>query len=260
MAKKRGFGQIIRLPSKRYRARYTGPDVALHNAPSTFDAREDAEAWLTDERRLIAAGTWTPPAHRSDTIRHLTFGEFAADWIAARTLKPRTAQHYDKLLDRLILPAFKDLPVRAITPDAVRAWHTRLGDSTPTQRSHAYSLLRTILADAVNDGVISANPAHIRGAGNAKRVRKIKPASLEELAALVAAMPEKYRTMTLLAAWCGLRFGELTELRRNDIDIKNGVIHVRRGVVRVGGEEVIGTPKSAAGYRDVAIPPTCCPQ
>lgn len=260
MAKKRGFGQILRLPSKRYRARYTGPDTQLHNAPSTFETREDAEAWLTDERRLIAAGTWAPPAHRTKTIEHRTFGDYATDWLTARPIKPRTRSHYAMLLDKLILPGFEAAPLKTITPDQVRAWHTRLGDSTPTLRAHAYSLLRAILTDAVHDGIIPANPAHIRGAGNAKRVHKIKPASLPELGVLVGAMPDaKYQLMTLLAAWCGLRFGELTELRRSDIDAKNGVIHVRRGVVRTDGEVIVGTPKSAAGHRDVNIPPHLLP-
>lgn len=59
--RKRSFGRIAKLPSKRYRARYTGPDACLHNAPTTFDSRMDAEAWLADERRLIASGAWTPP-------------------------------------------------------------------------------------------------------------------------------------------------------------------------------------------------------
>jgi integrase len=62
--------------------------------------------------------------------------------------------------------------------------------------------------------------------------------SLGELAALVDAMPERYQPMTLLAAWCGLRFGELTELRRKDIDLANGVIHVRRAVTREGSADL----------------------
>ncbi len=74
------------------------------------------------------------------------------------------------------------MPLRAISPDAVRAWHTALGTTTPTINAHAYSLFRAILTDAVHDGLIPANPAHIRGAGNAKRVHKIRPASLDELA------------------------------------------------------------------------------
>jgi integrase len=65
--------------------------------------------------------------------------------------------------------------------------------------------------------------------------------------------------MTLLAAWCGLRFGELVELRRKDIDLKAGVIRVRRGAVRAEGQVIIGTPKSDAGIRDVAIPPHLLP-
>jgi integrase len=72
-------------------------------------------------------------------------------------------------------------------------------------------------------------------------------------------MPERYQLMVLLAAWCGLRFGELTELRRHDVDLTRGVVKVRRAVVRVDGEFVVGTPKSDAGTRDVAIPPHLIP-
>ena len=72
-------------------------------------------------------------------------------------------------------------------------------------------------------------------------------------------MPERHRTMTLIAAWCGLRFGELAELRRRDVDLTAGVLRIRRGVVRAAGEVIVGTPKSAAGIRDVAIPPHLIP-
>jgi integrase len=103
---------------------------------------------------------------------------------------------------------------------------------------------------------IPVNPAHIRGAGNSTRVHKIEPATLPELIQLVAATrPERYRLMILLAAWCALRFGKQTELRRGDIDLTNGVIRVRRGVVRAAGEIVVDTPKTAAGTQDVAIAP-----
>ncbi|MBA2774479.1 MAG: tyrosine-type recombinase/integrase [Nocardioidaceae bacterium] len=98
-----------------------------------------------------------------------------------------------------------------------------------------------------------------RLAGNSKRVHRIKPATLPELAALVAAMPKRLQMMTLLAARCGLRFGELAELRRSDVDAKNGVLRIRRAVVRVDGLTIVGTPKSDAGTRDVAVPPHLMP-
>ena len=65
--------------------------------------------------------------------------------------------------------------------------------------------------------------------------------------------------MVQLATWCALRFGEVTELRRGDLDVKNGLIQVRRAVASVRGKPVVGTPKSAAGIRDVAIPPHLLP-
>jgi integrase len=247
------------MRSGRYQARYTGPDGALHTAGHTFDAEIDASAWLKAERTLLDTNAWSPPKYRNAYQPGRTLGSYADRWLAARTLKPRTQEHYRRMLDRFILPAFADTPLKNITPDVVRDWHTGTAARTPTLRAHAYSLLRSILTDAVHDGLIPANPAHIRGAGNSKRVHKVKPATLPELAALVAAMPDRFKVMTLIAAWCGLRFGELTELRRSDIDLKGGVIRVRRGVVRTDDGYEVGTPKSAAGIRDVAVPPHLVP-
>src|SRR5665647_2306144 len=258
---KRGFGQMRRLPSKRWQAFYTGLDIGLHYAPSTFEAKEDAEAWLTDERRLIAADTWTPPKLRrelAEARRPATFSAYAAIWLKERDLKPRTRSHYQALIDNQ-LKTWDALPINDIRPEMVRDWHANLNKKHATTRAHAYGLLRTILATAVSDGLLPVNPCHIRGAGTAKRIHKTEPLSLPELEGLVAAMPAKYRPMTLLAAWCALRFGELVELRRKDIDLKAGVIRVRRGAVRADGQVIIGTPKSEAGIRDVAIPPHLIP-
>jgi integrase len=152
-----------------------------------------------------------------------------------------------------------DLPLRDISSLTVRTWYAGLPAEHPTRKAHAYSLLRTILGSAVIDDLIASNPCHIRAAGNSKRAHKIKPAELPELEVIIANLPERYRLMVLLACWCALRFGELTELRRSDIDLKAGKIMVRRGVVWVGGERVVDSPKSRAGSRDIAIPPHLLP-
>ena len=254
---KRSFGGIRRLPSGRHQANYTGPDTLLHNAPHTFETRQDAEAWLTDVRRQISRGEWSATGAKKKTPT--TFAVYSDRWLARRTLKPRTRAHYRALLDNHLIPAFGKMPLRSIDVDDVADWYSEMGAGRPTLRSHAYGLLRTILASAVQDRLLDLNPCHIRGAGNSKRVHKIKPLTLPELGELVAAMPEAHRAMTLLAAWCAMRFGELTELRRKDLDLKNGIIHVRRAVVRAGGQTIVGTPKSDAGIRDIAIPPHLVP-
>jgi integrase len=120
-------------------------------------------------------------------------------------------------------------------------------------------LLKTICATAVADDLLPANPCRIRGAGQAKRVSRTEPASLDELAALVDAVPQRYKLMILLAAWCGLRFGELTELRGKDIDTRRGIIKIRRAVVWVDSTPIVGKPKSDAGTRDVTAPPHLMP-
>jgi len=244
------------LPSGRVQARYTGPDGVLHKAPTTFQTKGDARAWLSLRHSEIIRDEWVPSRPKTAAV---TFADYAATWLAGRDLKPRTRALYADLLRDRLTPTFGDVPVKDITPEAVRRWHAGQGSTAPTARAHAYALLRTILGTAVIDGLLPANPCHLRGAGNAKRVKKIRPATLEELEAIVAAMPERYKLMTLLAAWCGLRFGELVELRRGDVDLRHGVLRVRRGVVRAGGEVIVGTPKSEAGVRDVAIPPHLMP-
>lgn len=256
----RGFGHLRRLPSKRWQASYIGPDLARHNGPTTFDTRADAEGWLAAERRLVEDGAWIAPNRRASAPqrRQLTFGEYAASWLAERDLKPRTLAHYRTILDRFLLPEFADVPIRTITPDVVRAWHARL-ITGPTYKAHAYSLLRTITRTAVDDRLLDASPCVIRGAGRSTRVVKIRPASLDELEHLVDATPDRLRLMVLLAAWCALRFGELAELRRSDVDLRNGVVKVRRGVTWVRGEAIVSTPKSGAGVRDVAVPPHLLP-
>jgi integrase len=258
---KRGFGQLRRLPSKRWQAFYTGPDTALHYAPSTYASKVDAEGWLNDERRLISLGQWVAPKDRkalADAKRPMTFGKYAEIWMRDRDLKPRTREHYEKLLENQ-LSAWAMVVLTDIRPEKVRDWHASQDKKSPTMRAHSYGLFRTILNTAVTDSIIPANPAHIRGAGVAKKVHRTKPLTLEELADLVEAMPERFQPMVLLSGWCALRFGELVELRRKDIDIKNAVIHVRRGATRAGGQVFIDTPKTEAGIRDVAIPPHLIP-
>lgn len=257
MGRRAGFGSIERLSSGRFRARYPGPDGRRYTAPVTFLTKSEARGWLSLQHAEITRKAWAPPTPVPSTVA--TFAAYAEQWLAQRELKPRTRQHYRKLLDGHLLPAFGPTPLAAITAESVRSWHAGIGGRTPTQRAHCYSLLRAIMSTALTDGLIAANPCHIKGAGTTKRAITICPLTLPELAKLTAAMPTQYQAMVTLAAWCAMRFGELTELRRRDVDIDieagRGVIHVERGVVRVGGSFVVGPPKSDAGRRDVAIPP-----
>src|SRR5260221_270616 len=261
---KRQFGSIRALSSGRYQARYQGPDGATYTGRTpdgralTFDSRQYADAYLSRVSADIQAGKWVSP-EAPKAAAPVTLRAYSETWLAGRDLSPATRLVYSSILGH-VLHGFGDTAVTAITPAAVREWHARLRSQTgPTMTAHAYSLLRTILNTALADDMIPANPCRVRGAGSAKRARQIRAASLAELEAIVKAMPARYRLMVLLAAWCALRFGELTELRRSDIDVRQALVRVRRGVVRGDDGRVVKDPKSEAGKRTVNIPPHLMP-
>lgn len=268
--RRRTFGRIRKCqPSGRYQASYVGPDDRLYKAPKTFDAREDAEAWLTDRRREMDRELWSPPgtAEQKATKKAaaVKFRPYAENWVQTRTvrgrpLRPRTREHYEDLLETHIYPTFGAKAIRDISMESVDRWYGKTALDKPTTRAHCYSLLKTILETArTRDRIIEANPCVIRGAGSTERKIKPRPATLEQLEIIVGEMPEHLKLMVLLASWCAMRFGELVELQRRDVDVDDKVIRIRRAAVRVDGGWEEGDPKSDAGKRDVAIPPHLLP-
>jgi integrase len=260
MAKRKrqnGTGSVRQLPSGRWQARFPGPDGLMRPAATTFDTKLDATAWLTRQTQDVDRGMWAEP-HKPQQGGD-TLAQYAEQWLASRDLKPTTRQHYRRILAFHINPALGEERMDRITPATVRAWYASLDPGKPTMRAHTYGLLRTIFSTAVADDIIAANPCRIPGAGASRTQHQPKTATLAELEQLVAAMPARLQAMVLLAAWCGLRFGELTELRRQDIDLQAGCLTVRRGVVQVGGQAIVGDPKSYAGRSTVQIPPHLLP-
>lgn len=291
----RGFGNIRKLPSGRHQASYADPDGAATSAPTETPVRS-AIARLTRSTAATTQRRGSPtnagrsvraPGRLPRSVPQLskvaTFGEYATAWLPSRRVKGRplavrSRDNYQALLNRHILPTFADVPLPSITPAMVERWHDLTAAGKPTTRAHAYSLLRTILASAVDDGRIStANPARIRGGGSAERAKIIRPATLQELESIVSAMPQRHQLLVLLAAWCALRFGELAELRRSDVDTKAGTLRIRRNVVTADFDDlsesmpaghklcgcrpgcIVKAPKSGAGTRDVSTPPHLMP-
>ncbi|WP_144881122.1 tyrosine-type recombinase/integrase [Microbacterium paraoxydans] len=271
--RRESFGAIRQRSSGRYQASYVGPDGRRHNAPQTFDGITDARGWLAVQQARILNGTWsefeTVRAEQAGKGRGATFAEYAEDWVATRTnrngehLRPRTAAEYRRLLAGALSP-FAGSRLSAITPDQVRAWYSSLiASGTKTQAARAYELLKAVLTTAVADGRIKTNPCQIRGAASASTGKKVEPPTASELQTIVDAITPKFCAAVVLAAWAGLRYGELTELRRRDIEVidtgegaRSIVVNVSRAVAHVPGQGfVVGRTKSEAGVRTIVLPP-----
>jgi integrase len=71
---------------------------------------------------------------------------------------------------------------------------------------------------------------------------------------------DRYRTLALLAAFASMRWGEITALHRQDLDLENAVVRVRVAFTEQGnGTMVLGHPKSRASVRTVNIPRSLIP-
>ena len=113
--------------------------------------------------RLIELDIWTPPAERQAQKRAttVTLAVYAHTWIEQRPVKPRTHSMYNDLLRLHISPHLGNVPIGALSGQAVRAWYAKLGTDHPTRNGHAYSLLHAICETAVKDQLLQSNPCHI---------------------------------------------------------------------------------------------------
>ncbi|HVX68656.1 MAG TPA: tyrosine-type recombinase/integrase [Mycobacteriales bacterium] len=258
MSRRRAFGRVRRLPSGRFQARYLTPGGQERRAPCTFATEREAELFLAGVETDLRRGTWFDA-----TAGDIRLDVYAPRWIVERPveLQPRTLEIYESLLRNHIYPEFGRLHLSRITSAAVRTWHASLRERGIGQVTvaKAYRLLKAICATAVEDELIAKNPCRLRNAG-VERTRERKPPSLEEVERIAEAIEPRYRTMVILAAWSGLRWGELAALSRQRIDRLHGTVHVEESMIQLsGGRRFIGPPKSAAGRRTVAIPPHLWP-
>lgn len=255
---RRRFGSVRKLPSGRYQASFQTPDGQRQTAPETFRTAADAARYLDRIQQEIERGHWLPDARLGRrTLRECCEGYLEENprvgerW--AETCRRNMRLHLDELLE---------LPVIAITPPVVRAWHAKAlrGSGGRTSISQSYRFIRSVLNVAVQDGAIVRNPCQIPGAGT-QRAPERGIATPAEVAGLIDATTPRYRAAVALAAWCGLRRGEICALRVTDVDLESRRVTVRKNYV-----ELLETPrrfekdpKSAAGKRTVTIPPHVLP-
>jgi integrase len=253
----RRFGKVRKLPSGRYQASYVDPWGRRHNAPATYRNKTDARRWLSTQEADIARGTWV-----DDTLGRETFGNYARGWLRDhQRIGPRWRETCLRNL-RLHLAPLDDVPLSALTPATVRTWHAEAmrGTGGRTSIAQSYRFMRAVMNAAMREGAVPKNPCQIPGAGS-DRARERTVASLGQVAALVEAITPRYRAAVLLAAWCGLRRGEVLALHRVDVDLDAGTVTVRRNRVELleTPSAFDGPPKTDAGSRTVNVPPHVLP-
>jgi integrase len=217
------------------------------------------------------------------------FRDAAAKWLADRhdlkettraayadALAPtaqKTVKRHKRLADLRIDNTFGDYPINAIKRDDISKWVARMKQAgkRPSTIRNAYFLVRQVLAQAVADGRLDANPADyvkLPTDHNTGHVRAVDDPAMfltaAQVAALVAASPWPYGVMVHLAAWSGLRAAELAGLRVGDVTVpklsinpnapaKPGTVRVEQTIAWTGAQPKSVPPKTKGSRRTVPL-------
>ena len=257
MSGRRRFGAVRKLPSGRFQVRYRDPETNRYrNAERTFATKADAGRWLSILEADLTRGVWHDP-QRGEVL----LGEIAETWYSTKAHLRETTKHvYRSTLDAHILPAFGERPIGSITTLDVQVWIARLHQNPrcgANTVAKTYKQLRMVMECALDAGLIIRNPCRIKGAGT-ERLPEMRAATVDEVTALAQAVEPEWQALILLAAYSGLRWGELAGLRRRYLDPLHKTVRVVEQCTEVGGVFVWGPPKTAAGTRTVALPSFIC--
>lgn len=221
----------------------------------TFHRLADAREWRATAKVDVLR---TPRlAGKAPTVRVASDALIAAMATGgARTrsgdaYKPRVVRDYRDALEAYALPVLGELRLDEVTLRDVQAIADRLlaAGRAPSSVRNAVMPLRVLYRRALRDGHVASSPCdHLElPAVRGKRERIASPAEAEKL---LAALTPRDRALWGCAFYAGLRLGEIQALRRPDVDLGAGIIHVRHGWDRLEG---LIEPKSRAGVREVII-------
>lgn len=197
------------------------------NRSRAFPSKREAQSFEAEKRKEKRMG-----AHAPGEPSPMPLGQFLERWVRTQgpTWASSTLKRRAPMLDRWVLPYIGDVPLRELGRARVREFRAEImrDGSPPTNTNNVLRCLSSALTQAVEDGMIPANPCFRLGkVPQAPPDRRaFHPDTVREM---IAAMPEgRDRMIVALGAYAGLRPAEIVGLRW--MDLADGVIHVSRSV------------------------------
>jgi integrase len=241
----------------RWQARYPDPrddrqGGLKRKVERSFPTKREAEAWLVSQQADMYAGTYVAPREAERPFREI-IEAWRESW--GGRLSPTTAARYKSIVENYLLPEFGSTPIGRIDHGAVQRYVDRLAADPSLAAGtvrNVFAVLRNAMSKGVRRGLVKVNPCTNIDLPRSPREEMLF-LDASEIRALAEAIDPYYRTLVYVAAYCGLRSGELLGLRRSDVDLLRGVIHVRRALKDVDGRLEFGETKTHAN-RTVSLP------
>lgn len=242
-----------------FEVRYRTPDGGWRRR--RFPLERDAYRFATGTEHAKLTDSYVDPRLARQTLA----AWWQEWWPTTVNLRPSTrardesyarnhllATNYDAGDPRVPLGA---TPLVAIDHLVVRTWVAGLlayGLAPSTVAKHL-QLLGKVLASAVRARRLNHNPVVDVDAPSIEH-HEMRFFTPDEVAALVDAIDEQYRSLVLVGAYGGLRIGELAGASHAHLDRLHRHIDVAQIVTEVSGHLDVGAPKTAAGRRRIPLP------
>lgn len=234
---------------KRWRVRWV--DDAGRPREQLLDKRTDAERQDANVRADVSRGQYVDPR-----AGRVTVAEYAKKWRADQLHRDSTTERVERAFRLHIEPILGGLQMAQARPSHLRAWvKNRSGELAPSTLRVVYSYLVSMFQAAAIDRAIGVSPcvADIRLPEIEHRKRFIP--TPDQVHALAAALPERYRAAPFLAAGCGLRGGEAFGLELEHVDWLGREVAVRQQLTVIAGRKPwLAPPKTKTSTRTVELP------
>lgn len=172
-------------------------------------------------------------------------------------LKPKTLHVKNNIIEKRILPFFKQYQMNEITAIIIRRWQNEL---ISQNYSEAYlkkvnGILNAIFNHATKYYDLKTNPCTKAGSIGSHKSKKMQIYTIDEMKTLLENVQD-YNDYTIFSTlfYTGMRKGELFALQKKDIDLDKGVIHITKSYQRIDKKDIITSPKTHNSYRDIGIP------
>ncbi len=246
---KRASGQQIWI----FRWREAGPDGKRVQRKAIVGTKQDFPTKAKAEQAAAALRLDVTKEQPQRAKAGLTIEQLVAHYIDKElneqhpTKAYSTRECYRIMFEQHILPRWGTYRLGDVRTVAVESW---LGDLNLANASKAKvrNVFHALYSHAQRYEWHDANPI-TKVRQSAQRQTEPDILDADELTRLLAALPEPFCTMVLVAAATGLRRGELIGLQWQDVDFEAGLIQPRRSVVN----QNIGKLKTVASAKPVAM-------
>lgn len=231
---------------KCYYVDYTG--TKKQKKKRGFKLQRDAKEW---ERNFLERQQGTPD------MTFQTLYDLYMDDIRHR-LRENSVLTKECILDKHILPVFKDKPINQITAKDIREWQNMILEKglKPAYQLNVNKTMVAIMNYAVAYCNLPKNPCSpVKYIGKASRSMNFWTIDQYTTILQLVTDPRAHTALQVLF-YSGMRSGELLALTINDFDFSTNVISITKSYQHKKGKDIITPPKTENGIRNISMPAT----